>query len=967
MQDNKFYVVKRDGRKEELKIENIRKQTLEACEGLKNVSPEEVEINAKIRFYNGISSKEIQNYIIESAHSLIDIDKPDYTFVAGRLKLYDLYHHIKHVYGKQGSGDVYKKVSIKDYFDKYGHTLDDFYKSYTDEEIEELNSIVDSKKDLLFSYPAVMVMFKTYLNRTSMSNDKIIDKSKTDIVELPQHMFLALAMYNAQHEDRSKRLEIVKEFYYQMSNQYFIPATPQLANGRIKNGGTSSCLVGSVKDNIESVMEGIVKLGFGSKIGAGFGWDISRLRSIGSPINGISNMSQGKIPYCKVLDSLSLYVNQGGKRPGAFAVTIPVWDIDLFGFLDLRKEQNDERLRGLNLNLAINFDDVFMSRLDKFLQEVKNKTGKQNEITYTLFDSYDVSELNDIFGAEFKERYEWHEKNYKENPKSYNPETRTIPIADIVRPIIMLCSREGFPYWTFIDTINEAHAHKQFGKIRTGNLCVHPDTQVLTIDGYEKISTLNGVSKLAWNGTEWSMTSFFDTGIADFYEVKFQNAAPLKVTADHKFHITRNVNGSNQNMIKTTLELLPGDNIIRFSLPVIEEKKKDILEFIKKNFTIIHHNIFNADMVRTTHIIRVMNEEIGKKVMMYVQEAGITAIYRKINNNYHVVAFDHDEYRLACGYEVKIRKAENNMFNTFRVSRVDAIPVRARSYCGHEPKKNLLVFDGVLTGNCQEVVMPADDDEIAVCNLASLNLARLNGDLEKIERATKACLRFLDNSVDVTVYPHPDAEKTQKQRRATGIGMLGEAEYIAHKQIHFGSDEHLDEIDRIYGAINKYSLEATQELAKEKGSCEVEGIRNAYRLCIAPNTTTGLFASTTSGIEPVFRRKFVEEKDNVNRIIMTAPNINIDNYEYYKNAFEIDQYRMLDATARRQKYIDMSISHSIFKDISNLPTSELLDYYVYAWKKKIKTIYYLRGNAPVNKMDEIEIKNNKVVCSGCEN
>lgn len=314
MQEDKFYVVKRDGRKEELKIENIRKQTFEACEGLKNVSPEELEINAKIRFYNGISSKEIQNYIIESAHNLIDIDKPDYTFVAGRLKLYDLYHHIKHIYGKAGSGDVYKKVSIKDYFDKFGHTLDNFYKSYTDEEIEELNGIIDSSKDLLFSYPAVLVMVQTYLNRTSFTNDKHLDRNKTDIIELPQHMFLALAMYNAQHEKKEIRLDVVKELYYHMSNQYFIPATPQLANGRIKNGGTASCLVSSVKDTIESVMNGLTVLGFGSKIGAGYGFDISRLRSRGAPIAGIANMSQGKIPYCKVLDSLSLYVDQGGQQ-----------------------------------------------------------------------------------------------------------------------------------------------------------------------------------------------------------------------------------------------------------------------------------------------------------------------------------------------------------------------------------------------------------------------------------------------------------------------------------------------------------------------------------------------------------------------------------------------------------------------------------------------------------------------------
>lgn len=200
--------------------------------------------------------------------------------------------------------------------------------------------------------------------------------------------------------------------------------------------------------------------------------------------------------------------------------------------------------------------------------------------------------------------------------------------------------------------------------------------------------------------------------------------------------------------------------------------------------------------------------------------------------------------------------------------------------------------------------------------------------------------------------------------------MLGEAEFVANKQVYFGSDEHLELIDLVYGTIANTALEYSKELAVEKGSSIVEGLRNLYRMCIAPNTSSGIFASTTAGCEPAYAKVWIESKQKLHNIRMTAPNINVENFKYYQNAFEIDQKRMITASGRRQKYIDMSISHSIFKALDgDTKASDILHLVIHAWKEGLKSIYYLRSKQPTNSFldDEIKTSNGDISCVGCTN
>lgn len=293
-------VQKRDGRLEELNIENIRKQTIPACEGLAGTSYEDLELSAKIMLTDGIKTTDIQNSLIRAALNKIDIDVPKWTYVAARLKLYDLYHTIEREYSKSGPGDIYKKVTLLDYLTNYKDIFSDFINKYTEEEILELDKHIDSSRDLLMDYPGVITMIERYL---------AVKDSR--IVELPQHLHMVVAMFVMQNE--VDKISKVIELYNRTSKLELIMATPINSGGRIKGAGTASCLGTSMDDTLESIFDTAKEVAFGSKALSGWGIDASRIRALGSKLMQFKNVAGGVIPFLKIFNDIALAVNQGGR------------------------------------------------------------------------------------------------------------------------------------------------------------------------------------------------------------------------------------------------------------------------------------------------------------------------------------------------------------------------------------------------------------------------------------------------------------------------------------------------------------------------------------------------------------------------------------------------------------------------------------------------------------------------------
>lgn len=423
-------VIKRNGRTEPLDITKIQKYTSAAVKGLANVSQSELEVDAQIHFRDGITSKEIQQTLIKTAVDKIDIDAPNWTFVASRLFLFNLYHQVN---GYSGY-DTLEKYFIRG--EKEGRILLGLRDMY---DLEKLDKHIKPERDMLFNYLGVKTLYDRYL----------IKDRNSDPIELPQHMFMAIAMFLAQRE--KNREEWAIKFYDMISQFEVMLATPTLSNARTTRHQLSSCYIGSTPDNIEGIFDAYKEMAMLSKFGGGIGWDWTLVRSMGSYIDGHKNAAGGTVPFLKITNDIAIAVDQLGTRKGAIAVYLEPWHIDVNDFLDLKKNSGEERRRAHDLFPALWLNDLFMQRV-------------QEDAIWTLFDPYDCSELTTLHGEAFKKRYlelEQNEKLIKEKVKA----------KDLWKKILTSYFETGSPFLCFKDNANKANPNDHYGVIRSSNLC----------------------------------------------------------------------------------------------------------------------------------------------------------------------------------------------------------------------------------------------------------------------------------------------------------------------------------------------------------------------------------------------------------------------------------------------------------------------------------------------------------------
>jgi len=429
-------VVKRDGRIEKLDISKIQKYTQDSVEGLDGVSQSELEVDANLHFKDMISSKDIQETLIKTAVDKIDIDRPDWTFVASRLFLYDLYHKVgRNVGGIKGKAYFHLKL----YFEKgeeEGRILLGLKDRY---DLDDLNSYIDPSRDLQFTYLGIKTLYDRYLLK---------DKDAKPI-ELPQHLFMGVAMFLAQNELDCQSW--AKKFYDILSKFEVMAATPTLSNARTPRHQLSSCYIGVTSDNIEGIFDAYKEMALLSKFGGGIGWDWSQVRGMGSYIDGHKHAAGGIVPFLKIANDVAIAVDQLGTRRGAIAVYIEPWHIDIKEFLDLKKNSGEERRRAHDLFPALWLNDIFMQRV-------------QEDSTWTLFDPYEVRELTDLYGEEFTQRYLELEQNHYITKE-------VISAKALWKEILRSYFETGNPFLTFKDSANRANPNKHNGIIRSSNLC----------------------------------------------------------------------------------------------------------------------------------------------------------------------------------------------------------------------------------------------------------------------------------------------------------------------------------------------------------------------------------------------------------------------------------------------------------------------------------------------------------------
>ncbi|HEF3570208.1 TPA: ribonucleoside-diphosphate reductase subunit alpha [Campylobacter upsaliensis] len=423
-------VIKRNGRTEELNVSKIKKCTMDAVKNLEGVSLSELELDAKIQFRDGITTEEIQKTLIKTAVDKIDIDCPNWTFVAARLFLFDLYKKVN---------GMNRYNHLREYFErgeKEGRILLGLKEKY---DLDDLNAYIKPERDLQFTYLGIKTLYDRYL----------IKNSKAEPIELPQQMFMAIAMFLAQNEFDPQ--EWAKKFYDLISKFEMMLATPTLSNARTTRHQLSSCYIGSTADNIEGIFDSYQEMALLSKFGGGIGWDWSKVRAMGGSIDGHKNAAGGIIPFLKITNDIAVAVDQLGTRKGAIAVYIEPWHMDINDFIDLRKNSGEERRRAHELFPALWINDIFMKRI------------KAND-KWTLFDPADTPDLCNLYGEAFEKRYEEYEKD-----DSIVKEI--IDAKELWKKILLNYFETGLPFLCFKDNANRANPNSHTGIIRSSNLC----------------------------------------------------------------------------------------------------------------------------------------------------------------------------------------------------------------------------------------------------------------------------------------------------------------------------------------------------------------------------------------------------------------------------------------------------------------------------------------------------------------
>ncbi|CRF40684.1 ribonucleoside-diphosphate reductase subunit alpha [Helicobacter ailurogastricus] len=421
---------KRNERTDSIDMEKIRQSIQKATEGIEGINTDELEAEAQLYFKDSLGMQDVAQALIRMAVDKIDVDAPNWSFVAARLFLEDLYEKVS---GFQGYLPFKKYLELGE---SKGRIVRGFKEKF---DLDLLNKALEPKRDLQFNYLGIKTLHDRYLLKDEFNHP----------IELPQHMFMAIAMFLAQNE--SDPNEKALEFYGVLSRFEMMCATPTLANARTPNHQLSSCYVGSTPDNIEGIFDSYKDMALLSKYGGGIGWDFSQVRCLGSYIDGHKSASAGVIPFLKIVNDVAIAVDQLGTRKGAIAVYLEVWHMDILEFIDLRKNSGDERRRAHDLFPALWICDLFMERVE-------------NDEMWSLFDPYTCKDLTECYGVKFKEKY----LAYEQNPHIGKEK---ISARTLWKRILTNYFESGLPFLGFKDSANHANPNAHVGMIRSSNLC----------------------------------------------------------------------------------------------------------------------------------------------------------------------------------------------------------------------------------------------------------------------------------------------------------------------------------------------------------------------------------------------------------------------------------------------------------------------------------------------------------------
>lgn len=526
-------VLKRNGESEDVSFDKVINRIKALSYELETVDPVEVAQKVCARIYDGVRTSELDELAASICSSMM-VTHPDYGKLASRICVSNHHKNTSPSFSEtigalwanvdeEGRGNPLVSAELYDVVMKNK---------------DKLNAVIDYGRDFDFDFFGFKTLERSYLFRV-----------KGRVVERPQHMFMrvALGIHGADVKDAIQT-------YNLMSRKYFIHATPTLFNAGTRTPQLSSCFLMNVSDSIadeNGIYEALKEFAVISKNAGGMGMNIHDIRSNGSLIRGTNGTSTGIVPMLRVFNNTCRYVNQGGRRKGSNAVYIEPWHADIEAFLELRKPHGNEEERCRDLFLALWVNDLFMKRV------------RDNGV-WSLFCPNVARGLTTSHGEAFEKLYLEYEAAGKY--------MKQVPAQKLWFKILESQIESGQPYMLYKDHANAKSNQKNLGTIKSSNLCVAPETMVLTEDGYFPIKDLVNSRVKVWNGHEFSEVVVKKTGVQQkLVRVAFSNGSELRCTPYHKFYTetSRQPSCKSLPVIVDAKDLSIGTKIIRFNTPIL--------------------------------------------------------------------------------------------------------------------------------------------------------------------------------------------------------------------------------------------------------------------------------------------------------------------------------------------------------------------------------------------------------------
>lgn len=397
----------------------------------------------------GMTDEEIRDSLIQVSLELTTDIEPNWQKIAARLYVEKLYDEVKKNRGLDSTKDLYKNFYgfVRELVDNklYGKYI---LENYTEEDIKELEKVIKPERDFLFTYSGIKLLSGRYL----------VENFNREVLELPQQMFMGIAMHLAIPEKKENRLYWAKRFYDVLSSLKATMATPTMSNARKPFYQLSSCFIDTVNDSLKGIYKSLDNFSEVSKFGGGMGIYIGKIRALGSPIRGFKGASGGIIPWVKLFNDTAIAVDQLGVRNGSVAIWLDAWHKDLPEFLQIRTNNGDDRKKAHDVFPGLCYPDLFWRLAENDIDadwnmmcphEIKNVKGYS---------------LEDFYGEEW-------EKRYYECVEDDRIEKRVMKVKDIVRLIIKSAAETGTPFAFYRDTVNKMNPNKHKGMIYSSNLC----------------------------------------------------------------------------------------------------------------------------------------------------------------------------------------------------------------------------------------------------------------------------------------------------------------------------------------------------------------------------------------------------------------------------------------------------------------------------------------------------------------